>query len=314
MSFSDLLLSIGDFVLGTWDAILYGLVGLWRIIDYVLQPVMSPLLSVLNPICTKIGDAAYAILNVFPVWTGLVIISIVVGVLMLIAFRYLSNQTAIGRAKDDIKANLLAMKLYKDELRVVFTSQLRLLWAIARLQRFVLTPVLILLLPMLLGLAQMGVRYQWRPVHVGEQVQVTAQVTEGTSNLVPDISLEAPPALLIEAGPVPGGGLVAWRIRAVEPGRHTLRLTENGAIIDKELVVDSGFARVSPLRPAHRWTDQLLYPCEPPLPTDSSVKGILVDYPLTDSVFHGSNYWILTFFIISMAVTLILKPAFRVRF
>ena len=79
------------------------------------------------------------------------VLSILTGVLALVAFRYASNQDGIGRAKDDIKANLLALKLFKDDLRVTVLSQLRIMWAIARLQRYVLTPVILLTLPMLLG-------------------------------------------------------------------------------------------------------------------------------------------------------------------
>ena len=49
-------------------------------------------------------------------------ISIVIGFLMVIVFRYTSDQKAIGRAKDQLKAHLLAVRLYQDQLPVVDTS------------------------------------------------------------------------------------------------------------------------------------------------------------------------------------------------
>ena len=43
-------------------------------------------------------------------------ISIVIGFLMVIVFRYTSDQKAIGRAKDQLKAHLLAVRLFQDQL------------------------------------------------------------------------------------------------------------------------------------------------------------------------------------------------------
>ena len=84
----------------------------FTVLDAVLNPVLSPILAVLNPVFTEIADGLYFLLAPFPVWVGLTILSVVAGVIMLIAFRYTSNQAAIGKAKDDIKANLLALKEY----------------------------------------------------------------------------------------------------------------------------------------------------------------------------------------------------------
>jgi len=313
MTFNDLLIGAAEFVLGAWDGVKAFFVALGGAFDYLLQPVLSPVLRVINPICTLTGDAVYGLLNPLPIWLGLTIISIVVGIVMLIAFRYTSNQVAIGRAKDDIKANLLVLKLYKDELRVVFRSQLRLLWAILRLQRYVLTPVLIMLVPMLLILAQMGVRYQWRPARLGESTLVTIN-QRNSSPTSPPIELEPSAAVTLEAGPVPGGGRIVWRLSGKEVGRHTLRFRAGPTIVEKELVVGEGVERVSALRPARRWTDQLLHPVESPIPSDSTIESITIAYPPVDSWIYGSNVWVVTFFVISMAAALILKPVFRVKF
>ena len=49
-------------------------------------------------------------------------ISIVIGFLMVIVFRYASDQKAIGRAKDRLKAHLLAVRLFQDQLPVVMRA------------------------------------------------------------------------------------------------------------------------------------------------------------------------------------------------
>jgi len=313
MSFGDFLNNVGGAVLSAWDAIASGAVTVWHGLDYVLEPIMSPVLSVLNPICTAIGDVVYAVLDPFPPWVGITIISIVTGVVMLIAFRYTSNQDAITRVKDEIKANLLALKLFKDELHVVFTSQIKLIWAILKLQRYVLTPVLVMLLPMLLGLAQMGVRYQWGPVPPGTDVLVRAEIDGDAENPL-TIALEAPGGIVVKVGPLPGERDVAWRLNGAKSGVHTLRFSAGDAMYAKELVVGDSSDRVSALRPGHIWTDQLLHPVESAIDAGGPIRSISIDYPPIDSYICGSNYWVLYFFIVSMAAALILKPVFKVKF
>ena len=287
--------------------------SLFTALDSLLNPILFPVLAVLNPVCTAIGDGVYFVLSPLPVWLGLTILSALTGVVMLLAFRYASNQDAIGRVKDEIKANILVLKLYKDELRTMFKDQARLFWAIAKLQRYILPPVLIMLPPMLLGLAQMGVRYQWRPLQSGEQTHLRMRLdSEGLQ--FGDPELEPNPGLVVEGGPVPGGGETVWRIRAVDAGRHILKFRFGSHTLEKELVVGDSFQRVSAKRPSRRWTAMLLHPTERALPADALVESVEIAYPHVTSWIHGANYWILYFFVVSMASALIFKPFFKVRF
>ena len=54
-------------------------------------------------------------------------IAAVTGVLLLVVFKYTSNQRAIKRVRDDINANLLALKLFKDSTAVSLRAQGRIL-------------------------------------------------------------------------------------------------------------------------------------------------------------------------------------------
>ncbi len=308
-----LLINGGFAALWAWDWIKAISAGLWGAIDSVLNPVLSPVLAVLNPISTVVGDAVYWALGALPAWASLTLVSIVAGIVMLLAFRYASNQDAIVRAKDDIKANLLALKLFRDELRVTFQAQVRILWAIVRLQRYILTPVVILLGPMMLGLAQMGIRHQWRPLHQGDQTLIHMTLDDESSDRL-EVTLEPHPGIVVEVGPIAGDNDLVWRVRATEPGRHTLSFRVGDQTIEKELVVGTGFERVSAVRSGSAWATQLLHPAEPRLPSDLAVNGIAFAYPSVDSWISGANYWVIYLFVISMATALILKPLFKVRF
>ena len=93
-------------------------------------------MGILNSILTALFDTVYAVLGLGPRWLSLVLLSAVVGVIALIVVRYCSNQAAIGRVKDDIKANMLSLKLFKDELRVVLKAQARLVRAGLKMQYY----------------------------------------------------------------------------------------------------------------------------------------------------------------------------------
>lgn len=314
-----LLINGGNALTGAWDWVVYALGGLCHVLGAALNPILSPALAAVNTPCTWLGDCVYALLSPLPVWLGLTILSVLTGVVMLIVLRYVSNQDAISRAKDDIKANLLALKLFKDDLGVTMRTQLRLLWAILRLQRYILTPVLVMLIPMVLALAQMGIRYQWRPLQPGEQTTVEMKLAENAGALT-NVQLDAGVAAVVEVGPVPGDGLLVWRIRGGEPGRHTLRFsfddTASGAtgFIEKELVIGPGLQRVSAIRVASDWTTQLLHPAEPRIDRASPAQSIEILYPGVDSIIYGADWWILHFFVVSMIAALLLKPIFKVRF
>lgn len=307
------LINAGDALLWLGGALKGLFLALGGALDTVLNPVLSPVLAFLNPAFTAVGDAVYAGLSRLPAWAGLALLSAVCGVIMLAVYRYTSNQAAIGRARDAMSANLLALKLFKDDLGVAFRCQGRLFAALLRWQWHMLRPMSLLVVLLLPVFAQMGTRYQWRPLRPGEQSLVRVNLR----NAGPDVSaatLAPCPGVADAVGPVPGGGQLVWRIHAGEPGRYVLRFEVAGETIEKELVIGPPFRRVSAERPDRCWTAQLLHPVERPLPARGPVRSIEIAYGGVESHICGANWWILTFFVVSLIAALVLLPVFRVRF
>ena len=308
-----LLINAGDAALAAWAALKSACAAVFGALDAVLNPVLSTVLAFLNPVFTVIGDGVYAVLSPLPVGLGLTLLSAICGVLMMVAFRYTSNQTAIGRARDKMTANLLALKLFKDDLGVAFRCQRRLFGALLYWQWLMLKPIFILIVLLLPVFAQMGLRYQWRPLRPGERTYIRLHLSAADAK-TPDVKLEACPGLTDVVGPVAGEGELVWRARAGELGRYMLRFDADGTVVEKELVVGEGLQRVSAERPGRRWTAQILHPAESPLPSDSAVKSIAISYAGVDSWIYGANWWILYFFVISMVSALLMLPFFKVRF
>ena len=63
---------------------------------------------------------------------------------MLVMFKYTSNQVEIKHTRSQIKANLLALSLFKDDLRGGLRVQVALLSGAARLLTLSLVPMLVM--------------------------------------------------------------------------------------------------------------------------------------------------------------------------
>lgn len=70
-----------------------------------------------------IGNFIFSPIRMMPGWLSNTIISAITGVFLLLVFKYTSNQRAIGKVKDCIKADMLSIKLFKDSLSVVLSAQ-----------------------------------------------------------------------------------------------------------------------------------------------------------------------------------------------
>src|SRR5438552_3279583 len=126
-----------------------------------------------NAAANAVGYWAFAPIGFLPGWLSATLVASVTGVVMLVIFKHTSNQNAIKAARDDIKAQLLAMKLFKESVVVTLKAQARILWGAVRLFVFALVPMVVMAVPVTLVLAQLALWYQARPLQIGEDAVVT---------------------------------------------------------------------------------------------------------------------------------------------
>jgi hypothetical protein len=250
-----------------------------------------------------------------PGWLSVTLASIVTGVLMLLAFKYTSNQKAIKQTRNQIRANLLALSLFKDDVFVGLRCQGRLIYNAGRLLIFSLVPMLVLFLPMCLLLSQLGLWYQVRPLNIDEEAVVTVRLDHNAASAMENLRLASSPAMIVLAGPVRVREelMVCWNIQARRAGNSALSFELQGKTYEKELNVGTGFARTSLKRPPRHEIDVLLHPKEPPFPPDSPVQSIEIDYPSRQSWTAGSHSWLIYWFATSMVAALATRPLLRVN-
>ncbi len=273
-------------------------------------------MGTLNRILTVLFDAIYAPLNPLPRWFSLTLLSVVAGIVALVVVKYTSNQAAIARIKDDTKANMLAIKLFKDDLRVMFGAQGRLIWAALRMLYRMVPPLLVMGIPFVLTAAQMGLRYQWRPLKVGEEILVTAKLQPNAPLSNFDLSIPDPNGFeIFDRVRAVSDASVTWRLRAKTAGLHTIAITNGPETFTKALAVGEDIPRVSPVRPGSDWGERLFYPAEVSFPPSSPVQSIRLEpYPEREAWYAGADWWLVWFLVVSIVGALIFKPILKVKF
>src|SRR5882724_1309468 len=201
-----------------------------------------------------------------PLWLVLGV-SVVVGFLMVVVFRYTSNQKAIGRAKDTLKAHLLAVRLFQDQLPVVVGAYGKILRGTGTYLRLAFTPFLVAVIPMTFLIIQMDRYLGWMPLQTAQPFLVEAQVND--ADILDQIQIHLPDALVSSAPPVhvPKDKLVTWRVTANRTGEYDLRVEAGGQIETKHIVVSSALARVSPIRFRGNFWGRMFSSAESALPS-----------------------------------------------
>jgi uncharacterized membrane protein (DUF106 family) len=259
---------------------------------------LAQIIAWLNVSLNAVGKLLTVFVAAVPGWLSNTVISAVMGVILLVLWKYTSNQDAIGRVKDDIKASLLAMRLFKDGL--LFHA---------------IRPLLVVIVPICLIMAQMALWYQARPLLPGEEALVIMQLNGNIDSAWPDVSIASMPTadVTIDQTRAFSNRQIYWRIKARENGLNNIVFQVDGQQVEKELAIGEGFMRVSLQRPGWHWGDIFENPSEEPFGPDSIVQSISVEYPNRLSRTSGTNWWIAYFFAASVVFGIIFKPFLKVK-
>src|SRR5437667_5135231 len=265
---------------------------------------MTSAASVFNTILTFLFGLVYGVLKWFGPFWSLVGISALAGILMVWIFGKVSNQAAIEKTRARLSAELIALRLFKDDLRVFFGIQFQVLVWTLKYLRYSLVPMLILMVPTIIILIQLNLHYGARPLRVGEQTLVKVKLRNPTALARgASISLQAPENLKMETQGVRVEELkeVCWRIRGVSAGRFELIVDDGKMSVTKQVVVGGRLEGVSSVRTGEHWLTSLLYPGETPIPSQSAIESIEIRYPQLDvSVFGRQVNWLIAFLVLSL--------------
>jgi hypothetical protein len=270
-----------------------------------------------NTVLGKLFDLLFLPFRSLNPWAGMVFISFLTGLLMLFVYRLTSDQTGIRRVKDRIKAHLLELRLYKDNMGVTMKAQGQILRANLKYLLLNFKPLVVMIVPLVLILAQLNLWFGSAPLEVGRPAILKLELEPEIRLLEMDFTLEAPPQVVVETPPLrlEDPKEVDWRINPVSPGVYDLTIRAGGESVHKTLVVDGRpLQRVSPLKVRRNLFDEVLYPGEKPLPRENPVRSVELVYPPGRLPLLGLKiHWLIAYLGLSIVFGFALKKPFKVE-
>ncbi|HZQ96808.1 MAG TPA: hypothetical protein VFA67_17480 [Candidatus Sulfotelmatobacter sp.] len=247
--------------------------------------------------------------------SGIVVgISLVIGLAMVIVFSYTSDQKAIHVAKDRLKAHLLALRLFQDQIHVVLASYGRIILATGHYLRLAFKPLLFVIVPMTFLIVQLDRYLGSVPLSSGQFFLLKVRMDNPDS--LDQASLRLPEGLISTAPPVhvPAEKEVGWRLVANKAGDYVINVQIADQIFAKRVIVGSGLPRLSSVRLRGRFWERIFVSGETALPENTFVEGIEVQYPARNITFAGIEWnWIWLFFVLSLAAGFLFKSILGVE-
>jgi len=220
----------------------------------------------------------------------------------------LPAQKAIHVAKDHLKAHLLALRLFQDQIPVVLRSYGRIVLATGRYLRLAFMPLLFVIVPLTFLIVQLDRYLGLAPLEAGHTFLVSARVADTTT--LNEASLELPDGLVATAPAVhiPAENEIVWRVTSARDGNYEVNVQVSDQTFSKRVVVGSGLPRLSPVRLRGKFWERLFYSAEPALPENSRVAAIAVQYPAREISCAWFEWnWIWLFFVLSLAAGFVFK-------
>src|SRR5687767_2882859 len=174
----------------------------------------------MQAINSAIGALLDALLWPFQAWplAGLAVVSLLVSLALLAAFKMTSNQRALAAAKRRIQANLFELRLFQDDPRLVMRVVGDLLLQQVVYLRYAFVPLIWVALPLAILAAHLQARYGYDGLNPGHAALVTVRMkpAAAASNAAssaansattrsadsaavrPEITLDAPSGLRVE--------------------------------------------------------------------------------------------------------------------
>ena len=281
---------------------------------------MAVIVALIMSLCAKLFDVIMIPFRSMHPVVGLLVISIITGIIMLLIFGKTSNQKAIRRSKGLLKAYIAEIWLLRDNLLQMLMSILRVLGNTGRYFLHSLRPLIFILIPVLIIMIMLGVRYELRPFTPGSEATVTVRLDDLAWTRGDAMRLSGSAGIEVASPPlrIPQRGEIDWRVRMTAAGEQQITVHTPAGQESKRILVQNEAGPLLPMAPARGRTfstSYLLFPVEPPLQAASGIREIRIkEWPTREFALFGMGiHWLIVFFVISMAAGFAVKGAFGVE-
>lgn len=259
-------------------------------------------MSILNSLLRSVVDALLSLFRGLPEYVSLTVFALVLAVVALYIFKWTSNQDKIEAVKRKIYAGLFEIRLFNDDLRNILRAIVHILSYNLRYIGHSLVPLLVMIVPFVLVMAQLQYQYGFKGLVPGQVAYVKVELKDDFAadfkESKPPVELVAPRGLRVEqpamwAYPIDE---MSWRVVPEEWGSYELEVQWNGTeSVTKSVLVSEEKMRLrSPARIAPNFLEELITPAEDPLPEEAPIQRIELTYePVTSFFDLCYQLWIL---------------------
>ncbi len=251
-----------------------------------------------------------------PIWP-LLLISLLTSIFVLWIYKLFSNQKEIKHVKDQIKAYLLEVRLFTDDPVQTGRSIAGLLLKNLRYLQLNIVPFMVMVVPIVLLIIHLDMRFGRRPLRVGEPTIVKVSLSSHPGlDPIRDIRVEVSEGLKIETPPVyiPTHHELSWRVSASAPGIHPLHVTIGTEGYTTTVIASDHLVAVNGVSVRHGFFNRLVHPTHPPLRLPN-IESIEIVYPQRTIHLWSqiTLHWIILFFILTIVLGFSLKGVLRVQ-
>ena len=280
-----------------------------------------------NHAATAIFNALLMPFEAIGPMTALILVSGIFGVIALIVFKQISWQDGIRGTKDKIKGNMIAIRLYQDDLGIVGKSVGKVFLRNFQYLGLNFGPILPLFIPFTLVAAQFVVRYAFDPIEVtqleeeelaglqsGKGTMIEVQMKKGSEGDAMKLTLQYPEGIRAVSPLVRNAhlGVAFQEVVATESVNGEIDILVDGRSVGTKRIVagDERTRLMQPERVSSFWLSWL-WPAEDTFAGDNPIESIQFEYPERDIpwMLDGPIGVILMFFLASVVFgVLVLKP------
>jgi hypothetical protein len=256
---------------------------------------------------------------------ALILVSGIFGIAALVLFKQISWQAGIKATKDKIKGHMIAIRIYQDDLAIVFSSVVKVILRNFQYLGLNFGPILPLFVPFVLIASQLVVRFGFDPLPVidpartesmlpGRGTMLEVRMKPGREQEVASLVVDLPPGLraLSPLARNERDGVAVVEFAAVAPGVAEARFLIAGELVGTKWIAAGEEAprSLQPERVSSFWSSWL-WPAEPTFDANSPIDSVRFSYPDRSLGFlpGGAVGVLLTFFLASLVFGIaVLKP------
>jgi uncharacterized membrane protein (DUF106 family) len=251
---------------------------------------MSFLDPVLNPILQPL-------LNLSPFW-AIVILGVIISLLIVLVYKYATNQQEMGRLKGEQKNFQKRLKELRSNPEEMMKVQKEAMKVNMEYMKHSFKATLITLLPILLIFGWMNAHLAYEPIYPGEPYIVTATFSEGVTGEVELLVDDGTELLSSAKQPLADP---TWKLKSTA-GTHFLTVKTSSDEAQRKVLITKDLRYEDPIFIAEH----------------SEIKQIKINYnklrPLgTFSIFGWNPGWLALYIFVSIVSSIILRKAFKIH-